>query len=286
MISLKGSSLWKEFVIFELKKNMRAGEGEEQFAKEILEIGEGTVNDDDDQVKVPDECLFDGNLLSEIFADHIDDTNINSMLNRAVLATTNKEVDEINDAALKLIDGVEKTYYSIDQISEANTKKHRYVVELLNSLNPTGIPKHELKLKKNAIVMLLRNLDIESGLCNGTRMKVLEQMPNMLKCQIITGDKAGRIVFIPRIKLECTKGLPVPFYRKQFPIKLAFAMTINKSQGQTFDKVGLKLDENECFSHGQLYVGISRVRNWQSLKIVLKKKAKGKCTNIVYQEVL
>ena len=51
---------------------------------------------------------------------------------------------------------------------------------------------------------------------------------------------------------------PIPFQRLQFPIRLAFAMTINKSQGQTMTFCGLDL-ENLCFSHGQLYVACSRV---------------------------
>lgn len=108
-----------------------------------------------------------------------------------------------------------------------------------------------------------------------------------MKCKVISGDKAGDIVFIPRIKLECTKGLPVPFYRKQFPVRLAFSMTVNKSQGQTLDKVGLKLDKNECFSHGQLYVAISRVRNWNSLKVKLNdEEADNLCKNVVYKDTL
>lgn len=54
----------------------------------------------------------------------------------------------------------------------------------------------------------------------------------------------------------------------QFPFRLAFAMTINKSQGQTFNRVGLLL-RNPVFSHGQLYVAASRVRNFDSLRILV-----------------
>merc|ERR1712023_47371 len=87
--------------------------------------------------------------------------------------------------------------------------------------------------------------------------------------------------------------LPFKFQRKQFPIRLAFAMTINKSQGQTFDRVGLLLDR-PCFSHGQLYVAMSRVRNKDSLKINIvpgtndqgKHRRKYYTKNVVYTNIL
>ncbi|RYF57715.1 MAG: hypothetical protein EOO39_35100, partial [Cytophagaceae bacterium] len=99
---------------------------------------------------------------------------------------------------------------------------------------------------------------IEQSLCNGTRLRVLHMQNYVIKCEILTGSNRGAIVFIPRFKLECDKNLPVTFYRTQFPLRHAFAMTINKSQGQTFDKVGIKLDKKPVFSHGQFYVAISR----------------------------
>ena len=63
--------------------------------------------------------------------------------------------------------------------------------------------------------------------------------------------------------------LAIEFKRLQFPLRLGFAMSINKSQGQTIKIVGLHLQEH-CFMHGQFYVGCSRVV----------------CENVVYQEVL
>ena len=63
--------------------------------------------------------------------------------------------------------------------------------------------------------------------------------------------------------------LPFAFRRKQIPINLAYAMTINKSQGQTFDRVGLYLDQ-PCFAHGQLYVGKSRVTSRHGLKVFIE----------------
>ncbi|XP_021953017.1 ATP-dependent DNA helicase PIF1-like [Folsomia candida] len=106
------------------------------------------------------------------------------------------------------------------------------------------MPPHSLHLKVGAIIMLLRNLNTKRGLCNGTRLIVKELKPNLIIAEVISGTANGRFVFIPRIDLaHITPDLPFVLHRRQFPVKLAFAMTINKSQGQTFDKVGLHLPE-------------------------------------------
>ena len=98
---------------------------------------------------------------------------------------------------------------------------------------------------------------------------------------------------IPRIDLTSDEErVGVEFKRRQFPIRLAFAMTINKAQGQTLNKVGLYL-KDPVFSHGQLYVAMSRVRRPEDLRMIISKAHsllhgwQGHYTaNIVYQEVL
>ena len=101
--------------------------------------------------------------------------------------------------------------------------------------------------------MLLRNLDPSSGLCNGTRMICRGFSQNVLHAEISTGHSATKHVFLPRIQLSPpeNEGYPFKFIRKQFPIRLCFAMTINKAQGQTIHNVGLYLPQH-VFSHGQL----------------------------------
>ena len=116
--------------------------------------------------------------------------------------------------------------------------------------------------------MLLRNLNIEVGLCNGTRLLVQKMSDNVLCCKILTGDKKEELAFIHRISLISERDFPFKFQRRQFPVKLAFAMTINKAQGQTFRKIGIDLTR-DVFTHGQLYVALSRVRSWSAFKIFL-----------------
>ena len=83
--------------------------------------------------------------------------------------------------------------------------------------------------------MLLRNLSPSMGLANGTRLIVTHLSPRIIQANIVTGTRVGTSVLIPRIALTPTDSqLPFTFTRRQFPIRPAFAMTINKSQGQTF----------------------------------------------------
>jgi ATP-dependent DNA helicase PIF1 len=105
--------------------------------------------------------------------------------------------------------------------------------------------------------MLLRNLDTDVGHCNGTRLVVTELGEHTIKAKVITGRAAGDLVFIPRIDLITESGLPFQLKRRQFPIKVAFAMTIDKSQWQTLDRVGTYLP-NPVFSHGQLCMSLFR----------------------------
>ena len=78
-------------------------------------------------------------------------------------------------------------------------------------------------------------------------------------------------------------GLPFDLKRRQFPCRTSFAMTINKSQGQTLKNCGIFLPD-PVFSHGQLYVALSRVSNLNSLRIFTG-DGKNKTKNIVYKEI-
>ena len=78
--------------------------------------------------------------------------------------------------------------------------------------------------------------------------------------------------------------MPFRISRIQFPVRLAFAMTINKSQGQTLDRVGLFIP-NGVFGHGQLYVAFSRVRSSDHIRVFLSDSS-NETANIVYAEML
>ena len=116
------------------------------------------------------------------------------------------------------------------------------------------MPPHELILKRGTIVLLIRNLNPKKGLYNGTRLLITNLENNFITGKILNDCNKGEIVNLPRIDLAPSETtLPFTLKRRQFPVIPAFAMTINKSQGQTFDQVGIYLNE-PVFSHGQLYV--------------------------------
>ena len=79
-------------------------------------------------------------------------------------------------------------------------------------------------------------------------------------------------------------ALPFDFERTQFPIKPSFCMTINKSQGQTLDFVALWLGDDCVFTHGQLYVALSRVASIRNIIIALNNVNK-LTRNVVYRDI-
>lgn len=154
------------------------------------------------------------------------------------------------------------------------------------------MPPHKLVLKYNALIILLWNMNPFEGLCNGTRLFCKDFQRNVIRAEISYGEFAGKEVLLHRIPLQPLTGeqYTVPFKRFQFPIRLCFAMTINKAQGQTLDYVGIYLKE-PVFSHGQLYVALSRAKSINSIKVFITGSTYGSSNNIttkniVYKEIL
>ena len=168
---------------------------------------------------------------------------------------------KLNDDILQRLPGQERLFLSSDSvICDDEEEANNYPLEFLNSITPSGMPPHQLKLKIGCTVMLLRNICSKRGLCNGVRLKVVSMLTSVLHCQVLTGTHCGQDVLIPRLKLAPSDtNLPFILQRIQYPLRLCYAMTINKSQGQTFDHVGIFLPE-PVFLHGQLYLAFSRAR--------------------------
>jgi ATP-dependent DNA helicase PIF1 len=278
------SYLWESMSHLKLVTNMRA-KNDPWFAEYLLRVGGGTEDTNTDgDIRLPDEvCVpYSGsdndldNLIDFVFPNlnknMSDSTYITS---RAILSTRNEWVDMINVKMIDRFQGEHMVYHSFD--SAMDDPHNYYPPEFLNTLTPNGLPPHVLKLKIGCPVILLRNIDPANGLCNGTRLVVRGFQRNSIDAEIVLGQHAGKRIFLPRIPLcpSDEEMFPFQFKRKQFPVRLSFAMTVNKAQGQTIPNVGVYLPE-PVFSHGQLYVALSRATARSNIKILAIPPVDGK----------
>ena len=242
----------------QLSKSFSQNE-QKEFSKYLIRIGEGLEKTIDsigeNIIKLPNYiCVPMTNpldLIKIIYADLENNfKDASYIMDRAILATTNKTCDIINENFLTLLPTEEHNYYSADStLNESDNIA--YPTEFLNTLTFTGMPPHNLHLKLNSVVICIRNLNTAKGLCNGTRLIVKKFKDHVIECLIITGTHKGENIFIPRITLSPSEeDIPFDFKRRQFPIKLAFSLTVKRSQGQTIKKVGFYVDA-PLFHHGQ-----------------------------------
>ncbi|XP_050889653.1 uncharacterized protein LOC127094939 [Lathyrus oleraceus] len=232
-------------------------------------------------------------IVSETYPNFLNNyKNPEFLQSRAILAGIIETVDIINQYVLEFIPGEEKEYLSSDSVDtfdgEGNEAFDVLTPKFLNTLTTSGLPNHKIKLKIGTPIMLLRNIDQPEGLCNGTRLIVTRLANHVIEAKIISRKNIGGVIYIPRMDMTPTQS-PWPFKmtRRQFPITICYAMTINKSQGQSLDYVGLYLPRS-VFSHGQLYVAISRVKSKKGLKILIHDKDNhplNSTTNVVFKEV-
>ncbi|GAA0154282.1 DNA helicase [Lithospermum erythrorhizon] len=252
------------------------------------------------QVKLPDPMVIPYTnledsleaLISYVYPDmDLFESSPFEMMKRSILCPKNEFVDDINSKLIERLPGEEVKYISDDRAR--NVVDQGDYVDYLNSLEPRGLPQHRLTLKKNSPVILLRNINPVEGLCNGTRLICKNLTPNLVGAVIATGQFKGKHVWIPRIPLEPNPSdnkYLIPFVRRQIPLRLCFAMSINKAQGQTLDYVGLYLKQ-PVFTHGQLYVAISRAKTGNNVKVLIlpptpREPGTKYTTNVVYDEVL
>jgi ATP-dependent exoDNAse (exonuclease V) alpha subunit len=196
-------------------------------------------------------------------------------------------LDQFNKLLLDIIRGDLHTLYAVNgvQLDNVADGHKEFSREFLQTVTLPGMPPSILQLKVGAPIMLLRNLRPLEGLCNGTRLVVKKIIKHIIHARILTGDCKGQDTLIPRIELHSLESdLPFILRRRQFPVRVCFAMTVNKSQGQSLTTVGVYL-WTPAFSHGQLYVALSRVTDVRNLTVLLPEN-ETKTVNIVYPEVL
>ena len=309
--ALNRSHLWSNFMVKRLTKNMRIlANGNPSlvaFDNWTLSVGDGTAENvgKTNVIQIPEDLCIRiekktkdkpnaetqsmKELANHVYPDLVKNHLQHNWMNgRAILAPTNKKVDSINNLISESFPGSPVVLTSSDEVINPDDLQ-RYNTEYLNTLTPSGMPHHRLFLKAGMPLMLLRNLNPKMGLCNGTRLIFLKVHKNyLLECSIVGGEFNTRKVLIPRITTKPKdREFPFEWSRRQFPVRAAFAMTINKSQGQTLTNVGVWLTDT-CFSHGQLYVALSRVGCSSRIKMAIRPIADNPdnaTCNVVYKEV-
>ncbi|XP_058122850.1 uncharacterized protein LOC131264589 [Anopheles coustani] len=147
-----------------------------------------------------------------------------------ILSPRNVVVTAINNSVLEGLNEPEEVNLSVDTLVNSEEQETLMLpTEFLNALNMSGIPMHRLRLKRYLPVLLLRNLNTERRLCNGTQLQIVSLRPHCLHARILTGKRQVQDVSLPRIFCDSNDAtLPFQIRRKQFPVQVCFAMTINK----------------------------------------------------------
>lgn len=276
-------SLFSDCRSLRLTRNMRVTSDSilpdgTMFQDFLLKVGEDRDQSHPDSVVLPSNIADYANshekIVDEVFGGSL--TDINQYSNRDFI-----------------VEVFSQEYLCEDSINESKSPNSNFPLEYLNSLKPSGMPPHKLVLKRYQPIMCLRNINPTEGLCNGTRLICRNSTRNLIEVEIAIGDNAGKMVLIPRITLLSNDNSTLPFElrRRQFPFQPAFAMTINKAQGQTLTSVAIALTRI-VFTRGQLYVALFRVRNPSKLKVFLPNDSAPDQTpstftsNIVFSEVL
>ena len=302
---LKKSNMWETITKLQLKQNMRVDINQWEFQRWLGLIGDGKIpkyvtksNHNTDLIPIDDKVVIhrDRNkkhqqpmiqdLIDIIFGESIsyEDAMATDEPN-CIVTPFNVHKNFVNGKVLDRLKGEDENvpalvrlYTSFDSVKDENnkqkphkTRKDRLVFSdrYLNLQQPGNLPPHQLFLKKGALVILLKNLNVSRGLCNGTRMIIVNMGERIIECKVVTGAAKGETIFVNRMFCESNQNMPITLVRRQFPLCLAYALSIDKSQGQTFNKIGIFLPQ-PVFSHGQLYVGLSRVRNFESCHVAIE----------------
>ena len=241
------TKIWlSSFSIMQLKEPVRAKDP--TLSATLLKIREGIV---DDEVA----SVLKGRLRS------VDIASVD-LCRTVIICSRRKEVDQINTECLNYICGTVQEYVAID--TDTNGQPLREADKLRFNKNTMRLP-DKLILKEGCRIVLRRNLHISEGWVNGAMCEVLAMTPNcILVCKI--GSPKEKYP-IPRTKQKIDiKGAFYSILRSQFPVQLAYAVTVHRVQGLTVDKAIVTLNQN-FFASGQAYVALSRVRTLHNLTL-------------------
>ncbi|XP_058774952.1 uncharacterized protein LOC131649213 [Vicia villosa] len=221
-----------------LDKTLKNGMSSYRNSKQIF--GGKEPNDGYADINIPRDILienFDDSIVAIVesaYPTFMDDyKSFNYLKSRAILGSTIEVVDQIINHIIDMISRQSKDYYSSNLVDHIEIYDNRIIEvltpEFLSSLRTSGFP-NVIKLNVGTPIMLMRNIDQSEGLCNETRLIVTNMENHVLEIEIMGGKGHGKLIYIPRMDMSPSQS-PWPFKlnRRQFPIIVSFAMTINKS---------------------------------------------------------
>jgi hypothetical protein len=302
--SIKSSNLWPLFTMLTLTQNMRVqrmidsdpqhAQRLRDYADWLIRVGDGTEPVlDNNAIVIPPNmvCPNSHQLQDKVYNDfqrYYKDPQY--LKERCIMSCTNKYVIQQNTIMLQKVPGEVVISQSIDRCIEEDDMA-RYDEGLLNAVQPSGMPPHQLELKVNAVILLLKNLNVKAKHCNGTRYIIKTITDRIIVAQLLWGEPDD-IILIPKIPLVShASDFSCIFRRLQFPVLLAYYLTFNRAQGQSLSHSGLDLPQS-VFSHGQLYTGFSRCGEPDNVFVYADQSEfshlpPDKCytRNIVYKEI-
>ena len=282
--SIKRSPLWPLFRVATLTTPIRNA-SDPEYASFLTDIGNGAGPELD--LKFLPSVTTESELISSVFPPHTLLTP-GLCLTRAILAPTNKQVDHYNELIFSMIHDESETYHVTDSLKEAEDAHLLppiHVLDYFTNHPPAGLPPSQLHIKCGAVYRILRNLSLQRGLVKNTRVIVTGLGRRLITVRLLheTGP-FGEDILLPRITFTASVPSGHTLLRKQFPLQLAYATTFHSCQGLTLARIGLDLTI-PCFTHGQLYTALSRVR--QRSDVTIKMPPLTTTTNnITYHELL
>ena len=230
--SIRKSGLWEGLSVLHLHQNMCLDTGieaEANFAKWQLEVGQEKHTDNNSIISLPEHFKSRENSVASLIESiypGIRSGNHGSLYfaERTILSSLNSEVDSMNKELLRQIPGQSQIFYSADCIPRTEQTGEddpmlNYPPEYLNEINCSGLPLSKLELKVGCPIMVLQNLDIANGVCNGSRGILTRYSNRVLEVELITGDFVGKKMFIPRtLNMPTDEQVAFKFTRRQFPV--------------------------------------------------------------------
>src|SRR5574344_964788 len=189
---------------------------------------------------------------------------------------TNYEADNYNTQKFRRISSRLYVFNSVDKIhrktssivvdkNNLSSKLTKFDLMTVEAFDKSCKAPSALELKVGCKIMLLINLDFNKGLINGSTGTVIELVKSSEDEHILVKFDNGTEQVIPKNTFEAYRDGEVIVSREQYPLRLAYGITIHKSQGMTLEK--LVVDCNRIFECGQVYVAMSRIKSLDGLYI-------------------